>query len=228
MDARLGAAGQHRVGVAAPHELSSLADGVRPGSAGRDDRVVRPPDTERDGDLAAGRIDEDVRKKRGRDTGWPALPKDVVLAHQLVKAADARTEHNADTIRLVAVDTRLTDRLLRRRQRKEDATIEPFHLLVGGQLFRAEALHLGSDMDRILAGVEGRDEVDAAPPLDRALPVDATSFPSGVTAPMPVMTTLRTFSHYFDGRAGSPASSSLEGYERFSWLTIANEGVTVA
>ena len=44
--------------------------------------------------------------------------------------------------------------------------------------------------------------------------VDATSFPSGVTAPRPVMTTLRTFSHYFDGRAGSPVSSSLEGFER--------------
>ena len=64
MDARLRTAGQHRVGVAAPHELSSLADGVRAGSAGRDDRVVRPTDTERDGDLAAGRIDEDVGKKR--------------------------------------------------------------------------------------------------------------------------------------------------------------------
>ena len=71
MDARLGAAGEHRVGVAALDQLRRLTDRVRAGRARGDDGVVRPADPELDRDLAARRVDEDVRQEVRRDPVRP-------------------------------------------------------------------------------------------------------------------------------------------------------------
>ena len=64
---RLGAAGEHDVGVAAPDRLGALADRVRAGRAGGHRRVVRAADAELDRDLAARRVDEHVRDEERRD-----------------------------------------------------------------------------------------------------------------------------------------------------------------
>ena len=66
IDARLGAAREHRVGVAALDHLGRLADRVRAGRAGRDDRVVRALDPERDRELARDAC------RRGRSAGSSA------------------------------------------------------------------------------------------------------------------------------------------------------------
>ena len=72
------------VRVAALDQLGALADRVRPGRARRDDRVVRPADAERDRDLAARRVDEDVRQEERRHAVGAAL------AHHVRLLEDAR------------------------------------------------------------------------------------------------------------------------------------------
>jgi len=61
MDTRRRSPGEHRIGIAAPYELSTLTDSVRDGGTCRHDRVGRPPQTERHRDLTARRVDEHVR-----------------------------------------------------------------------------------------------------------------------------------------------------------------------
>ena len=80
MDAGLGAAGEHRVGVAALDQLRGLADRVRAGRARRDDGVVRAADAERDRELAARRVDEDVREEVRRDPVGAALAQNLLCS----------------------------------------------------------------------------------------------------------------------------------------------------
>ena len=61
---RLGPAGEHGIGRAVADEIGALADRVRAGRAGGDDRVVRAAEPERDRDLAARRVGQDVGEKR--------------------------------------------------------------------------------------------------------------------------------------------------------------------
>ena len=68
------AAGEHRVGVAAPDDLGSLADRVRAGRAGGDGRVVRAP---------AGRARSRAGRspsRRARSAGSTARPGRAALA----------------------------------------------------------------------------------------------------------------------------------------------------
>ena len=55
-DGRLGAAGQHHLGVAAEDRLGRLADGVAGRGAGADRGVVRAQGAGRDGDLAGRHV----------------------------------------------------------------------------------------------------------------------------------------------------------------------------
>ena len=93
----------HGVGVAAPDQLGALADRVRAGRAGGDGRVVRPADPERDRELPAGRVDEDVREEVRRDAVRPALAQHVGLLHDPEQPADRGAEHDPDARRVEAV-----------------------------------------------------------------------------------------------------------------------------
>ena len=66
--ARLGAAREHGVGVAAPDQLGGLADRVRAGRAGRHDRVVRPADARARSPAARS------PSRRARSAGSTATP----------------------------------------------------------------------------------------------------------------------------------------------------------
>ena len=85
---------------ASPRRTSSarLADRVRAGGTGRDDCVVGAAEAELDRDLPARRVDEDVGEEGRGDAVGPALAQDVVLAHQLVEAADAVADDHADAL----------------------------------------------------------------------------------------------------------------------------------
>src|SRR6266511_4991109 len=74
--ARLGAAREDRIRVAALDQLGALSHRVRAGRARRDDRVVRAADPERDGDLAARGVDEDVRQEERRHAVQAALAQE--------------------------------------------------------------------------------------------------------------------------------------------------------
>ena len=114
MDAALGAAGDDGVGVAATDELGRLPERVRAGGAGRDDRVVGAAEAELDRELPARGVDEDVGEEGRGDAVGPALAQDVVLAHELVEAADAVADDHAQALGLeaVAVHVRVGQRLL--------------------------------------------------------------------------------------------------------------------
>ena len=124
VDARLGTPCQHYVGGLAADELGSQTDCMCTGGTRRDNCVVRAADPERDRDLAAGRVGQNVGQEGRGNVGWTALSEDVVLASELAEAADARAQDDADTVRPVAVDSRVGERLPRRRQREEDAAPE--------------------------------------------------------------------------------------------------------
>ena len=103
MHAGLRAAGEHGVGVAALDQLGRLADRVRAGRAGRDDRVVRAADPERDRDLPARRVDEHAREEERRDAVGAAVAQDVGLLDDPDDAADRRAEDDPDAVRVEAV-----------------------------------------------------------------------------------------------------------------------------
>src|SRR5215216_4218156 len=92
---RLAAAREHGVGASAADELGALTDRMRARRAGRDDRVVGPADAERDRELAARRVDEDVREEVGRHAVGAALAEHLALLHDPDEAADRGAEDDA-------------------------------------------------------------------------------------------------------------------------------------
>ena len=170
MDARLGAAGENRVGRTAPNQLGALAHGMGARCAGGHRRVVRAAKAERDRDLTARGVDEHARDEERRHTVGSALPEDVRLLHDPRQVADRRADDDADTSRIHPVDPGVAPGFLCRPQREEDVPAHPSSLLVRGDRGRVEALHLARDPDRELARVEGLDEVDAALAGDRGTP----------------------------------------------------------
>ena len=168
--ARLGAAGDHRVGVAALDQLGRLADRVRAGRAGGDDGVVGALDPERDRDLSRGRVDEDVRQEARRDAVGAAVAEDVVLLHDPQKAADRRTEEDPDPVRVEVLEPRVAHRLVRCGDGEEHVPLELSRLLRRDQTGRVEVLHLGGDPHRKARGVERADPVDTALSGERRAP----------------------------------------------------------
>ena len=62
VDRRFGAARHHHVGIAERDQPRRVADRVRAGRAGGDDRVVRTLEAVRDRDIAGGEIDQAARE----------------------------------------------------------------------------------------------------------------------------------------------------------------------
>src|SRR5690606_41143773 len=67
VDRGFGAARDHDVGIAEYDEPGRVADGVRAGGTGGDDRVVRPFEAVFDRDVARSEIDEAARNEEGAD-----------------------------------------------------------------------------------------------------------------------------------------------------------------
>src|SRR5919198_784018 len=156
--------------VSAIDQLRPLTDRVRPRRARRDDGVVRTLQTERDRQLPAGRVDEDVREEVRRHAVSAATAPYLLLLEDPVDAADRRAEDDADAHRVEPVESRIGHRLTRGAEGEEDVPLELAHLLRRGDLRRVEVLHLGRHPDGELARVEGADPVDSALPGDGSLP----------------------------------------------------------
>ena len=129
MHARLGPAGEDRVRVAALDQFGRLTDGVRPGRARGDHGVVRPGDPERDRELAARGIDQDVWEEVRRDPFRTALPADLLLLEDPVDTADRCPEDDPHPHRVEAVQPSVADRLLCSPERQQDVPLELAHLL---------------------------------------------------------------------------------------------------
>ena len=70
---RLGSAGDHEVGVAQHDHARGVADGMRPGRAGRDHTVVGALQAEADRYLPAAQVDQAGRDEEGTDPATAAL-----------------------------------------------------------------------------------------------------------------------------------------------------------
>ncbi len=170
MHAGLGAAREDDVRVAAPDQLGALPHRVGAGRARRDGRVVGPAEAEVDGDLSAGRIDEDVREKPRRDTRVAALLEHLVLGENTHHTPDRGADEDARARRIDPLDARVAPRLARRRDGEHDVPLEPARILRADHCFGLEVLHLGGDTHRVAARVERADPVHSAPPRDGGFP----------------------------------------------------------
>ena len=170
-DARLGAAGEHRVGVAALDHLGRLADRVRAGRAGRDDRVVRAFDPERDRELARDGVDEHVRQEVRRDAararGRGASPPARRCPARRRSPSRRRSRRASGRTR----SGRRPSSASRPAATPSSTLRSSFRASFGrDDLARVEALHLGGDPHRQAVGVERRDPVDAALAGERRAP----------------------------------------------------------
>ena len=174
MDAGLGASRKHGVGVAALDHLGRLSDRGRSCRAGRDGRVIRAAEAERDRELATRGVDEDVREEGRGDAIEAPLAQHVVLLHELDEAADRRAEEDPDAVRRVhAVEASVRDSLPRGAEREEHVAVEPPRVLRRGDLARVEVRHLRCDPHGELARVEG-----LGPDGDYSV-IPATQHPAG-------------------------------------------------
>ena len=190
-DARLGAAREHRVGVAALDHLRRLADRVRAGRARRDDGVVRALDPERDRELArdacrrARSAGSSARRGRGRARGacrparrCPGTPP----------IAEPKTIPTRVGSKPFEARVRRAPRGPRRRRtaRCARASAPPSAetTWLGSKPFTSAAIRTGSPS---VSNVE----IQSIPlsPASAARQVDGASSPSGVTAPIPVTAT---------------------------------------
>ena len=169
-DARLRAAREHRVGVAALDHLGRLADRVRARRAGGDDRVVGAFDPERDRELPRDGVDEHVRQEVRRDAARPAVAQRLGLLDDARHAADRRAEHDPDPRWVESVQAGVRERLPAGGDTEQHVALELPRVLRRDDLARVEALHLGGDPHRQAVGVERRDPVDAALAGERGAP----------------------------------------------------------
>ena len=169
-DRRLGAAGEHDVGLTAPDRRRRLADRGRAGRARGDGREVLSLEAELDRDLAARRVDEHRGDEERRDAVRPALGEDLLLLDDRRDPADRRPDEDPDPRGVEAVQARIVPRLLRGGDREEDVAVHPARLLGRHELAGVESAHLRGDPHRVLGGVERLDPPDAAATRDRGIP----------------------------------------------------------
>ena len=143
---------------------------MRTGRAGRHDGVVRALDPQRDRELAARGVHEDVWEEVRRDAVGPAFAADILLLEDPADAADGRPENDADARRVEAVQPGVANRLSRGTEREEHIALELPDFLGRGDLTGVEILHLCGDADGQFARVEGANPVDSALARDRGTP----------------------------------------------------------
>ena len=114
-DRRLGAARDHDVRVVMGNEARGVADGMGSRRTGRDDRVVRSPETEPDGNMARGKVDQGRGDEERADPARPPVPEEEGGVLDRLEAADAGADQHARAL-LFSVFGRLPagvpDRLL--------------------------------------------------------------------------------------------------------------------
>ncbi len=155
-DGRFRAAGHHHVGVAQRHQSRCIADGMRAGRAGGDDRVVGTLQLVPDRHVAGGEIDETPRNKEWADATRAFFLQQDRRFGDAGQATDARADEYAGPLLLigrVGDVAGIGDRLLGRRHRVDDEVVDlalllRLHPIVGIELAvllgaaRNEAGHL--------------------------------------------------------------------------------------
>ena len=161
---RLRAAGNHRVGVAAPDDLERLPDRMRRRRARGAGRQVRPFGAEADRHLSCREVDDGCGNEERRDLPRPSGEERLVLALDAGEPADAGAHEHADVrgVRLGNRQLRVIHRELRGRNRVLDEDVHLLDVLLLDELQRIESLDFARDPRGKRGRVEARDLSDAA------------------------------------------------------------------
>ncbi len=162
-DRRLGATGDHHLGVAALDDFVRIADGVRTRRAGGARRLVGATGAKADRDLARCQVDDRRRNEEGRDLARPTREVGLVLVLDGAEPADARRDVHADVDRVLDrhLEACVIDRELARGDRELDEGVNLLDLLLLDVIERVEALDLARDPRRERRRVKVGDRADA-------------------------------------------------------------------
>ena len=209
VDARLGAAREHRVGVAALDHLRRLADRVRAGRAGRDRRVVRAR-----GCRARSRAARSPSRRArsggsyGETRSGPRSRRMSACSTIPMHAADRRAEDDPDPRRVEPVRARQSRERLACRRRARAATLRSSRRASLGDASPAGSKSFTSAATRTGRPSASKAWIQSIPlsPASAARHVSGAVFPIGVMAPSPVTATR---SHGREARAEPPSDRGL-------------------
>ena len=162
---RLGAAGDHHLGVAVLDHPQGGTDRVGGARTGRRDGDVRALDTEERRDVAARGVEEQLRDEEGRHLVDTLVDHPGELCLELLQPADPRADGHAAAIGLLTVegDARVRDGVLRGGDGELRIAVEPTQFLgVGDVLVFRLPGHLPAELHAVAGDVEERDRADAA------------------------------------------------------------------
>ena len=149
-----------------------FAEGVRAGSAGRDDAEVDGLRLELDGHDAGGDVGDERRNGEGGDAGWATLDEDAGLVLDGLHAADARADDHTEAF---GIDLRDVDtRVLNGETRSGDCVLRVAVVTLGflsvHELGRIKIADFCTDLGRKVRGVEARDTRNSGTTLDEGVP----------------------------------------------------------
>ena len=189
---RFDAAGDHDVGVPTGDDPEGVPDGAGARGAGRDGAADRPLGAETDGDMARGEIGQ--RRRDGERGHLPGAAQEDRLLFPLDggQSPDGGADDHARPLRFARTDDQagVGQGHLGGGQGIDDEIIHApeffsVHVRSGSNPFSSPAIFVSKAAQSNLV-------IRAMPDFPAQIPsqVSATELPSGVTAPMPVITTL--------------------------------------
>src|SRR6185312_1223778 len=172
--------GNHYVGVVECYQTGGIADGVRAGGAGGDDRVVRAFEAKIDGSVTGNEVDQATGDEERRDTPRPLFLQDDGCFADAFETADAGAHQDAGTVAIflrLRLPAGILHRLFGRGDAEGDEIINPALLLgiepqigIERPVGAIAARNLRGDLGRQIAGVEVLDFARAALAFEDARP----------------------------------------------------------
>ena len=171
-DRRLGAAGNHRLGIAVTDQTRGLADRVGSRRAGRGAGHIRALGAEHDGDQAGGHVDDHAGDEERRDPPRTTVAQDVVLLLQKFQPADPRPDVDADAFRVSRVDPicGVVQRLTRGGHGVVGEGVHPADVFAVHSTQRIETAQFSGEAAGVVAGIELGDRSDTALAREHPLP----------------------------------------------------------
>ncbi|MNS72848.1 hypothetical protein D3C72_1062680 [compost metagenome] len=146
---RLGAAGQHRVGIAGLDQAGGQADAVQAGRAGRHGREVRALQAVIDRQMARDHVDDRARNEERRNPARAAIGQLHLRSFDHRQAADAGANQHADALGVLLghFQAAILQRLGTRRDTEMDKRIHTGGFLRRNIFLDVETLHFTGKMD---------------------------------------------------------------------------------
>ena len=171
-DGGLGAAADHRVGIAPLDQAEGIADGVRAASAGRGGSRVRTLGAGSDGNVAGGQIDDGRGNEKRGDAAGAFFEQDLVFALDHFESADSAADIDAGEFCILGgyFQAGALHGEIRRRDGELDEAPHFLDFFFFDVVGRIETLDLAGDAAAEFGGIEGGNGADAALPTLDGLP----------------------------------------------------------